>query len=194
MEERCLNIGDVMDIIFSVTKKKGNILADRYLIKNSSIISKWKNYKAKPTNEDISKIVDFAYRESSEMQRKIIRNEVMELIINSTLKNGIKTSLVCIDEFNQFLSEVLNVATARKDRRQSVADLTGKRFQENGFDYATVENHKSNVESITAFSEDTEGKYSGVVEFNLFLHYFKRVDSGRPRQSLKTLRRKTKRR
>lgn len=169
MEDSGLSIGGVIDIIFSVTKKKGNILADSYLIKNSSIISKWKSHKAKPTNEDISKIADFAFEESSEMQRKIIRNGIMDLIINSSLKNGIKSSLLRIEDFKEFLSEVLNVATAGKDRQQSEADLKARELKKNEFAYNDIENHKNNTETVMAFSDDTEGKYSGVVEFNMFL-------------------------
>lgn len=113
MKNNILDMRNVLELIFKTTKKKGNILADCYIIKDSSIISKWKNGKSKPLIEDLSKIVEFTYKESSEIQRKIIRNEIEVLILNSNLTESIKSSLLKISNSKEFLSEVLNVATAR---------------------------------------------------------------------------------
>lgn len=120
MENYNLDIRNILEVIFRTTKKRGNILADSYLIKDPSIISKWKNSKTQPTNEDIIKIVEFAYEESTETQRKIMRNEITNLINNSYLKGVIRSSLISIEDFKEFLSEVLKLVTVVLGERSSL--------------------------------------------------------------------------
>ncbi len=112
MQNYVVNIGDILDIILKTTRKSANIFAHTYLIKDSSIISKWKRDKVKPTNEDILKIVDFTLDESSETQRRIIRNEIEILIARSLLRDEIKDSLLHIADFSKFLCEIINISTA----------------------------------------------------------------------------------
>jgi hypothetical protein len=71
MGDSYLNIKNVLSILFVVTKKSANILADRYLLKDVSIISKWKNNKAEIKTDDINRIVDFANSETSEIVLRI---------------------------------------------------------------------------------------------------------------------------
>ncbi len=157
MKNNILDLRNVLELIFKTTKKKGNILADCYLIKDSSIISKWKNGKSKPLIEDLSKIVEFTYKESSEMQRKIIRNEIEVLILNSNLTESIKSSLLKISNFKEFLSEVLNVATAGNDVLQEASNPPDK-----------ASNLKK-LDAMKLFSYDKNGDYTGEVELNLTL-------------------------
>ncbi len=170
MESNGLDIRNVLEIIFRTTKKRGNILADCYLIKDPSIISKWKNLKAKPTNEDILKIVEFAYEESTETQRKIMRNEIINLLNGSCLKGVIRDSVISIEDFGEFLSEVLKLVTVVLGKDIQYDEAADSNF--NTDDFNEVSGNVKNMiqmETISAFSEDIEGKYSGVIEFNMFL-------------------------
>lgn len=177
MENCAVNIKNVLGTILKVTKKNANNLADTYLIKDPSIISKWKNDKATPTNDDILKIVDFTFEESSATQRKIMRNEIEALINNSLLKEGIKNSLLHIEDFKEFLTEVLNVSTSSSgsSTNKEEADFIDEDSEprEPDVNPRTANNklqqHKTDLGTITAFSESIEGKYSGVVEFNMVL-------------------------
>lgn len=174
MQNYVLNIGDILDIILKTTKKNANNLAHTYLIKDSSIISKWKRDKAKPTNEDILKIVDFTLDESSETQRRIIRNEIEILIVRSLLKDEIKDSLLHIADFSKFLCEVINISTAsygnnicRKAINQK--SVTCEFNMSSGPENNRPKEYESDRESGVAFSDGLEGNYSGIVEFNLHL-------------------------
>lgn len=165
MENNTLNIRNVLELIFKTTKKKGNILADCYLIKNSSIISKWKNSRSKPSIEDLAKIVEFAYKESSEMQRKIIRNEIECLVINSSLKENMKNSLLRISGFKEFLSEVLNVVTAGKENLQDSSTV----LKSDSLIKLDKPNNINELDDFKPFLGDKEGKYAGELEFDLIL-------------------------
>ena len=169
MENYGLNMKSILDIIFKTTKKKGNILADMYLIKDPSIISKWKNSKCIPTNEDISAIIDFVYKESSEMQRKIIRNQIEILIINSLIEEKIKKYMLDICEFKEFLSEVLNMVTSsvKNHIQYKVEESIQLNDSKNKYNNAVVEDYSKSIETVTAFSDGIEGSYVG--EFKLRL-------------------------
>jgi hypothetical protein len=110
-----LNIKNILDILFKVTKKSANILADAYLLKDVSTISKWKNNKVVIKSEDINKIVQFAVKESSIVQREMIRKEIEVLINNSGLNASIKKVLFNVDDFGKFIEEALNVSTSLCD-------------------------------------------------------------------------------
>lgn len=166
MQNNTLNIKNVLELIFKTTKKKGNILAECYLIKNSSIISKWKNSKSKPSIEDLDKIVEFAYKESSDMQRKIIRNEIECLVINSSLKESMKNSLLKIPSFKEFLSEALNVVTSGKDGVQDSSNLLHNNDSVVKLDKSS---NAKELDAIKVFSGDKDGNYTGEVEFNFTL-------------------------
>ncbi|ODM26046.1 hypothetical protein A7W90_07285 [Clostridium sp. Bc-iso-3] len=163
MDKAFLSIRNILDIIFKITSKNANILADCYLIKDSSIISKWKNNRAKPKSEDLMKIVDFAYEESTATQRKMIRNEIEILIYNSSLKEEIKESLLRIADFKEFLVEVLNVSLSSVGKIIRQNRLIEQSSEGGEFDRVP------DSEAITAFHNSIEGNYSGVMEFNLTL-------------------------
>ncbi len=170
MESGGLDLRNILEIIFRTTKKRGNILADSYLIKDPSIISKWKNFKAKPTNEDILKIVEFAYAESTETQRKIMRNEIINLINGSYLKGVIRDSILNIEDFGEFLSEVLKLVTVVLEKDIQYDEAADSKINADGFTAVSdVTKNMIQMETISAFSEGVEGKYSGVIEFNMFL-------------------------
>lgn len=165
-----LNIGNILKVIFKTINKKGNILADLYLIKDSSIISKWKSCRSKPTNEDLSKIVEFTYEESSEMQRKIIRNEIEGLIFSSEIRTAIKTSLIGITDFKEFLSEVLNVATAPKDIVEDKKNKLVENCHESESNKWYQSKNDNNGFDIKAdFFDAKENTSSGIVEFDVVL-------------------------
>lgn len=108
--------------------------------------------------EQILKHISTAYKESSEMQRKII--------INSSFKESMKNSLLGISSFKEFLSEVLNVATAGKDSLQDSSRLSDHK------DSVVKLDKSSNIKEIEAMkvlSGDKEANYTGEVEFNLIL-------------------------
>lgn len=179
MKYDVLNIRNILDIVFKITKKNASILADVYLIKDSSIISKWKNNKTKPKNEDILKVVDFTIDESTATQRKMIRNEIEILVYNSLLSEEIKNSLLHIEDFKEFLWEVLYVSTSSWSNNDSqvkigadfISTNVGKNESDETYDHVNRggDEYRRESETITAFSDDIEGKYSGVVEFNMVL-------------------------
>jgi len=99
--------------------------ADSYLFKDPSIISKWKIGRALPSNDDIEKIVTFTVNEMTGNQHKILRSALEDLIRNSiidkdiTIDNEIKESLLSIEDFKNFLSEVLRIAkTVNRSNKQ----------------------------------------------------------------------------
>ena len=66
----------LLEIIFKYTKKNARILADRYLLKDVSIISKWRNNVVCPKNDDIVKIVEFVNDEATISQKELIRDNI----------------------------------------------------------------------------------------------------------------------
>jgi len=68
-----------------------------------------------PSNDDIEKIVTFTVNEMTGNQHKILRSALEDLIRNSiidkdiTIDNEIKESLLSIEDFKNFLSEVLRI-------------------------------------------------------------------------------------
>ncbi len=169
MENGVISIKNVLDIIFKITKKNANNLADSYLIKDPSIISKWKTDKSKPTSEDILNIVNFTFEESSSTQRKLMRDEIDILVDNSLLNSGIKHSLLNIADFKEFLTEVLNVSTSVNQfpNTQYSGNINPDEFPDSL--KKRPQEYKTDSGTITAFSDGIDGKYSGTVEFSLVL-------------------------
>lgn len=158
MEDNYFNIKNILGILFKITKKNANILADRYLLKEVSIISKWKNNKADIKAEDIIRIVDFAVKESSEVQRKMIRKEIVTLINTSPITDEIKEMVVGIKDFGEFLGESLNVCTSWS---YDVPDVINKS--------AIGEKTGSGSEYKVNQENGIEGDYKGIVRFDLQL-------------------------
>lgn len=168
MEERVLSIKNMLDIILKTTKKNANILADRYLLKDVSLISKWRNNKVVPKNDDISQIVDFAVNESTEVQRRLIRDKIELLIYNSSLKENIKETILNIEAFDEFLEEALNSSTAAYYKDGRLNSQAGKRPEKAEEDYSGEEDE--NADSTAPDSKkDIDGEYSGIVKFDLIL-------------------------
>jgi len=78
-----------------------------------------------PSNDDIEKIVTFTVNEMTGNQHKILRSALEDLIRNSiidkdiTIDNEIKESLLSIEDFKNFLSEVLRIAkTVNRSNKQ----------------------------------------------------------------------------
>lgn len=168
-----------MDVLFRVTKKSAHILADVYLMKDVSTISKWKNNKVIVKSDDINKIVQFAVKESSIVQREMIREEIEVLINNSVLNDSIKVMLFEIDDFDKFIEEALNVSTSLCDNvsvfgRKS-ASLNGIYMGKKGFSYDVCSGNDE-VNILENVDKETEGRYLGVMKFNFFLSESKKIN------------------
>lgn len=107
MLEENFSIKPIIEIFFKILKKSSNYFADAYLLKDVSLISKWKTGRVVPKNEDISKLVEFVNNESTEMQRHLIRLKVEEYINESLLDISLKNMLIGFDDFSTFLTETL---------------------------------------------------------------------------------------
>ncbi|AEY66945.1 hypothetical protein [Clostridium sp. BNL1100] len=158
MEDNYFNLKNILGILFKITKKNANILADRYLLKEVSIISKWKNNKAEIKSEDISRIVEFAVKESSEVQRKMIRKEILTIINCSSITEEIKEMIIEIKDFGEFLEESLNVCTSWS---YDVPDVNTS----NGFTDKLSSSDEYNLD----LEKGLVGGYKGIVRFDLEL-------------------------
>jgi cytoskeletal protein RodZ len=169
-----LKIKDLLDIIYKTTNKNSNILAGMYLLKDVSIISKWKNNKVSPKTEDISKIVEFAIAESSEAQRRMMRDNIKELILNSSLKEEIKKLILNIVDFEKFLTEVLNISTCSNNEKIQLDDRIGsfktKAIRDNEDGNSDIKESGVGHSLISDLVGNIEGKYSGIVEFDMVLY------------------------
>lgn len=161
MKNSGLNFKNILEVILKTINKNANILAYSYLIKDASTISKWKSKKLTPRNEDIIKIVEFAMVESTGTQRKIMRDKIEYLVANSQMKENIKMSLLRIEDFQEFLNETLRI---------SVLANTQSNSDEAPMDSDSRLKGKISGDELSGFSFDNvDGKYAGVVEFNLTL-------------------------
>lgn len=100
----------LLEIIFKYTKKNARILADQYLIKDVSIISKWKNNVIYPKNDDIFRIVEFVNNESTFSQKELIRDNIEELLKKAPIKSKIKDIIIRTEDFSEFLKEAISVS------------------------------------------------------------------------------------
>ncbi|MCX7921468.1 MAG: tetratricopeptide repeat protein [Clostridia bacterium] len=126
MKDSTISIGAVLDIIFKTTNKRVSILADRYLLKDRTIIYKWRNKTVRISENDMNNIVEFAVNESSYIQRNAIRDKIVCLIENSDLRQDIKNELIDNNEdFSKFLQEVLK--TTAVEFEQTLVDSKDER-------------------------------------------------------------------
>ncbi|HEY9062947.1 MAG TPA: hypothetical protein VIO64_20985 [Pseudobacteroides sp.] len=153
-----LNIKNIIEIILKTTKKNTNFLADVYLLKDASIVYKWKNRKVIPRNEDIERIVSFAQKESSDAQRRIIRERIEHLIANSSLNEDMKEFLFSKEEFSDFLMEALNVTTSCS----SGIEVSANRDAGKSVDYGQNNSSSLNIDGI-------EGEYTGHIKLDMVL-------------------------
>lgn len=145
----------LLDIIFKVTKKNASIMADCYLLKDKSIISKWKNSSLAPRNDDIDGIIKFVLNESTCSQQRIIRDSIEQLIKDSTLKKELKEIILGSNDFSSFLTEALSVSISTKDINSEIETLPCE------------DNISENT--VTGHLENKSGRYKGTLEFDLFI-------------------------
>lgn len=145
----------LLDIIFKVTKKNASIMADCYLLKDKSIISKWKNSSLAPRNDDIDGIIKFVLNESTCSQQRIIRDSIEQLIKDSTLKKELKEIILGSNDFSSFLAEALSVSISAKDINSEIETLPCE------------DNISANT--VTGHLENKSGRYKGTLEFDLVI-------------------------
>ncbi|MFZ5988555.1 MAG: hypothetical protein ACOYWZ_15715 [Bacillota bacterium] len=150
-----LNIRTLLEIILSVTKKNANILAESYLLKDKSIISKWKNNSVIPRNDDLVRVVKFVQNETTVAQRRIIRDRIEELIKSAPIKNELKNIIINTEDFGEFLKEVFTVSISKEGNDPASQDS------------AIDETPDSNL--FTGPSENKSGRYKGTLEFDLVI-------------------------
>lgn len=150
------DIKALLEIIFNVTKKNAKILAHQYLLKDVSIISKWRSNVAIPRNYDISKIVEFVDNESTTSQKRIIRDDIEKLLINSNINNNLKEIVLNTKSFNDFLREAISVSVSNADQSHQSDDIS--------CDKDEIDN-----EPVKQSSGKSENRYTGVVELDLVL-------------------------
>jgi len=110
----------LLQIIFKYTKKNAKILADEYLLKDVSIISKWRNNVIYPKNDDILKIVEFVNNETTSSQKELIRDNIEELLKKAPIKSKIRDIILNTEDFNEFLKEAISVAMPEDDEEKSM--------------------------------------------------------------------------
>lgn len=113
MDKKILTIKPLLEVIFVAINRSAGYFADTYLLKDVSIISKWKSKKVTPKKEDISKIIEFVIAESTIIQQKTIRDKVVVLIKESSLSADIKELILCIEDFELFLEETLTISVSQ---------------------------------------------------------------------------------
>lgn len=168
MKDNSLNIDNVLNIIFKTTTKSPQIFADFYLRKDISIISRWRNGTIVPKTEDLKKIVEFVLNESTEVQRLVIKDELLSILRNSLLKQELKRLIIKKEAFEDFLIEFLSVLTIEFDLSKEI-----KSSQPAAIKYFTPKKHSNNTQAKNKELEqkdnqnDISGNYKGIVKFDL---------------------------
>ncbi|OPZ91942.1 MAG: hypothetical protein BWY74_01803 [Firmicutes bacterium ADurb.Bin419] len=160
MKDR-LNFKNILDILMKVTKKNAGFLADMYLFKGVSMIYKWNSNTVIPGCEDINNIVTFAVQESSEVQKRAIRENIEKLILNSMISEDIKNEVLKIATFEQFLFDVLNISTE--------LDFYEKKDKVETNGAIKIDSCNNEVNGYEVVPEIPDGEYSGVLKFDLSL-------------------------
>ncbi|ODM26788.1 hypothetical protein A7W90_11500 [Clostridium sp. Bc-iso-3] len=122
----------LLEIIFKYTKKNARILADQYLLKDVSIISKWRNSVIYPKNDDIIKIVEFANTEATSSQKELIRDNIEELLRKAPIKSKIKDIIIDTKDFSEFLKEAISVAMPEYEEAKKTKSISSKESQVKG--------------------------------------------------------------
>lgn len=107
------NIKSLLTIILITTNKSTQFFADSYLLKHHSAVSRWCNGKAVPNTEDLSKIVEFTISETTNTQRKLIKDQITSLVNESAIDKDIQASVLAIDDFSSFLLECLKICACK---------------------------------------------------------------------------------
>lgn len=101
---------NLMEIIFQSTNKNACILADSYLLRDISVISRWRNGKTLPKYDDILKVVEFSENESTVAQKMIMRTRIESLLSSSFISEDIKKTVIKNEEFSDFMREALSIS------------------------------------------------------------------------------------
>ncbi|MFZ5986037.1 MAG: hypothetical protein ACOYWZ_02805 [Bacillota bacterium] len=171
MADRILNIENVLNIIFKTTTKSTQFFADSYLMKDISVISRWRNNSVFPKFEDLKKIVEFAVNESTGVQRVVMKDEILKLLNNSSLKKEIKKVILEKEAFDDFLTEILSALTI--EHQSYIMEINNiKSYPGNSTSkYINIkqEDHNIQKDSISENIEDISGDFSGIVKFDLVM-------------------------
>ena len=141
MIDKSINLGKALNIIFKTTTKSAQIFADFYLRKDISIISRWRNNVVIPKSGDLRKIVEFTLNESTGVQRIVIKDELIKLLNNSSIKKEIKNVILEKDSFEDFLVEFLSALTIERDMAKE--NIRQKTSSNNTRLYNPIDNTKS---------------------------------------------------
>lgn len=167
MENGTFDFRSLLDVILNANNKSPSILADMYLCKDDAVIYRWKRNELVPKNDDIAKIVDFASKESTGVQRIAIRNEVEGLVLNSSLRRDIKEVILNSEDFGEFLLEAFSASICNPQSISTVkktGSVEGYSLKDNTTDEDSTQN--------------LNGKYTGTLKFELD------VDGGSGKQAL----------
>ena len=168
MTDNSLNIDTVLNIILKTTTKSPQIFADFYLRKDISIISRWRNGTVIPKTEDFKKIVEFVLNESTEVQRLVIKDELISILKNSLLKKELKHTIIKKEAFEDFLIEFLSIFTIEFDLCEEI-----KSNQPATKKYFITKKNSANTQAKNKEHEqmdnqnDISGNYKGLVKFDL---------------------------
>lgn len=181
MTDNSLNIDNVLNIIFKTTTKSPQIFADFYLRKDISIISRWRNGTIMPKTDDFKKIVEFVLNESTEVQRLVIKDELLSILKNSSIKQELKKLIIKKEAFDDFLIEFLSVLTIDFDlnEEQEYSQPAAKK-------YFTPKKHSTDTEAKSKELDQMEdknnisGNYKGVVKFDLTIDKKGNISSDNP--------------
>lgn len=145
---------ELLEIIFKVTKKNSKILAHQYLLKDVSIISKWRNNVVLPRDYDIGRIVDFVNEQSTSSQKLLIRNNIEDLLKKSSIKPDLKDIILGTEDFSEFLKEALSISVSAHDCNNEV-----------------YSNEKTDIVKsiLRGNSENKNTNYSGKLELDFVL-------------------------
>ncbi|QNU65464.1 hypothetical protein EHE19_011035 [Ruminiclostridium herbifermentans] len=168
MTDNSLNIDNVLNIIFKTTTKSPQIFADFYLRKDISIISRWRNGTIVPKTEDLKKIAEFVLNESTEVQRLVIKNELISILRNSLLKQELKQTIINKENFEDFLIEFLSIFTIEFDLYEETKSNhpAAKKIFTPKKRSASIELENKELEQIDN-QNDISGNYKGIMKFNL---------------------------
>lgn len=176
---------ELLEIIFKVTKKNSKILAHQYLLKDVSIISKWRNNVVLPRDYDIGRIVDFVNEQSTSSQKLLIRNNIEDLLRKSSVKPDLKDIILGTEDFCDFLKEALSISVSAHDRNNDVyceekSDIV-KSFLRGNTDSKNIENKNTDYSgkleldfvlpegsslNLKDLSKDTEIEFNGKLNFS----------------------------
>lgn len=123
MDDSAFNIKSLIKIILRITKQSPVVLAQDFLIKDVSIISRWRSGKVTPDNHhDLPMIVRFVLEKSNKTQWTAIRNAVESLVRESPIAENLKRDILAQESFNEFLLAALKTSVLPEIARNPSPD------------------------------------------------------------------------